>query len=67
MSAILTNPEREDLTVQGADSPIRNAIVVVGNGPVGCRFLEKLVTARQETAAARLELIDDQPVVVFGE
>ena len=67
MSAILTNPEREDLTLPGADSPIRNAIVVVGNGPVGCRFLEKLVTARQETAAARLELIDDQPVVVFGE
>ena len=67
MSAILTNSESDQLTVPGASPPVRLPIVVIGNGPVGCRFLERLVTARRETAVSRLELIDDQPVVVFGE
>ena len=67
MSAILANLEREHLTVPGSAPPTRRPIVVVGNGPVGCRFLERFVATRQETAAARLELIDDQPLIVFGE
>ena len=67
MSAILTNPERDHVAVPKDGTTARRPIVVVGNGPVGCRFLEQFVTARQETAAARLELIDDQPVVCFGE
>lgn len=67
MSAILTNPERDHRTVPDDGPPARLPIVVIGNGPVGCRFLEQFVRARQETAASRLELIDDQPVLVFGE
>ncbi|NQV28854.1 MAG: NAD(P)/FAD-dependent oxidoreductase [Rhodopirellula sp.] len=67
MSVILTNSERVHLTVQEAVPSTRRPIVVVGNGPVGCRFLERFVSARQKTAAARLELIDDQPLIVFGE
>ena len=67
MPAILTNLEIQHRTGPEAGSASRLPIVVIGNGPVGCRFLERLVTARQEAAAARLELIDDQPVLVFGQ
>jgi nitrite reductase (NADH) large subunit len=67
MSATLTNLENEHRTVPEAGFANRLPIVVIGNGPVGCRFLERFVTARQEAAAAQLELIDDQPVLVFGE
>lgn len=67
MSAILTNTEREHVAAPRDGESARQPIVVIGNGPVGCRFLERFVTARQETAASRLELIDDQPVLVFGE
>lgn len=67
MPAILTNLEIQHRTGPEAGSTSRLPIVVIGNGPVGCRFLERLVTARQEVAAARLELIDDQPVLVFGQ
>lgn len=67
MSAILTNAERDHLAAPRDGESARQPIVVIGNGPVSCRFLERFVAARQETAAARLELIDDQPVLVFGE
>lgn len=67
MSAIVTNLESEHLTVQETAPPNRQPIVVIGNGPVGFCFLENFVRARQESAASRLELIEDQPVIVFGE
>lgn len=67
MSAIVTSLESEHLTVQESASPDRQPVVVIGNGPVGYCFLENFVRARKEAAASRLELIDDQPIIVFGE
>lgn len=67
MSAIVTSLESEHLTVQETAPPNHQPIVVIGNGPVGFCFLENFVRARQESAASRLELIDDQPIIVFGE
>ena len=65
------------LTIQELDSPAREPhtptaqhpapIVVVGNGPVGFRFLERLVARRREACATDLARHDQRPIIVFGE
>lgn len=49
--------------MQGAGSPARKPIVVIGNGPVGCRFLEQFVAARSETAVSRQEWIENRRLI----
>lgn len=66
MVATLTNRESERESSTGSTESSKAPIVVVGNGPVGLRFLEQLTAERRSLAGTQPRL-QQQPIIAFGE